>query len=433
MIHKTFLRLAFLLSFVFYAAGSVRAQDNRKIEIEIIPSKPDWRAQRGENIHFDILVKQGGKALKSDSVYYEIGPEMITPFSKGYIKQFKGKFESPEYTLHEPGFIRCIVRVRVEGKDIQKMATVGFEPELIQPTQEVPLDFDVFWDNAIRESKQIPLQIKKTYLLERSTADISVFEVAIDHINNSKIYGILTMPKATGKYPAILRVPGAGVRPYGPDIELANKGFIVLNIGIHGISVTMDSIVYKDLATGALRQYYNNNIHNKDEFYYKRVYLGCLKANDFLTSLTEWNGQDLVVTGGSQGGALSIVTAALDKRVTAMAALYPALSDLTGYLHQRAGGWPHYFSAGSYSKIASIPNVQDNLSYYDVVNFARKIQVPSLLTWGFNDTVCPPTSMYASYNIMTAPKHLSIYKEMGHWTHPDQKQEVNTWIQNITK
>jgi hypothetical protein len=52
-----------------------------------------------------------------------------------------------------------------------------------------------------------------------------------------------------------------------------------------------------------------------------------------------------VVTVGSQGGALSIVTAALDSRVRGLAAYYPALSDVTGYLHNRAGGWPHMFRA----------------------------------------------------------------------------------------
>ncbi len=59
--------------------------------------------------------------------------------------------------------------------------------------------------------------------------------------------------------------------------------------------------------------------------------------------LPEFNGTDVAVTGGSQGGALTIVTAGLDNRIKYMAALYPALCDHTGYLNKRAGGWPHYF------------------------------------------------------------------------------------------
>ena len=75
------------------------------------------------------------------------------------------------------------------------------------------------------------------------------------------------------------------------------------------------------------------------------MYTGTLRANDFLTSLPQWDGRNLGVTGGSQGGALAIVTAGLDRRVTRLAAYYPALSDVTGYLQERAGGWPHMFRA----------------------------------------------------------------------------------------
>jgi cephalosporin-C deacetylase-like acetyl esterase len=44
---------------------------------------------------------------------------------------------------------------------------------------------------------------------------------------------------------------------------------------------------------------------NKDRYYYKRAYLGCVRANEFYNSLPQFDGQNLAVTGGSQGGALS--------------------------------------------------------------------------------------------------------------------------------
>ncbi|ULT22314.1 acetylxylan esterase [Sphingobacterium sp. E70] len=123
----------------------------------------------------------------------------------------------------------------------------------------------------------------------------------------------------------------------------------------------------------------------------------------------------------------------MDKRVTAVAALYPALSDVTGYLHHRAGGWPHYFAPNNYSVLKKINGLENTLSYYDVVNFAKRIRVPGFYSWGFNDVVCPPTSMYASYNGISAPKALRIYKETGHWTHPDQKNEWFDWIRKQTE
>ena len=164
-------------------------------------------------------------------------------------------------------------------------------------------------------------------------------------------------------------------------------------------------------------------MNNRDAFYYKRVYLGCVRAVDFIFTLTEFNGTDVSVTGGSQGGALTIVTAGLDKRIKYMAAMYPALCDNTGYLNKRAGGWPHYFKSTEPK-----PGEIETLGYYDVVNFARRITIPGFYTWGYNDLTCPPTSMYSAYNVITAPKELQIFQETGHWTFPEQTEILNNWL-----
>ena len=81
----------------------------------------------------------------------------------------------------------------------------------------------------------------------------------------------------------------------------------------------------------------------------------------------------IAVTGGSQGGALSIVTAGLDRRVTRLVAYYPALSDVTGYVNQRAGGWPHMFRATEGPNVHRDEAKIATTRYYDVVNFARRV------------------------------------------------------------
>ena len=144
------------------------------------------------------------------------------------------------------------------------------------------------------------------------------------------------MPRAAGKYPALLSVPGAGVRPYRGLAEIAGRGLITFQIGIHGIPVIQPQEVYDSLASGGLSGYPTFGLDSRERYYYRRVYTGTLRANDFLTSLPQWDGRNLGVTGGSQGGALAIVTAGLDRRVTRLAAYYPALSDVTGYLQRSA-------------------------------------------------------------------------------------------------
>jgi cephalosporin-C deacetylase-like acetyl esterase len=241
------------------------------------------------------------------------------------------------------------------------------------------------------------------------------------------LYGILCVPKKEGKYPALLRVPGAGVRPYAGDIATAEKGVITFEIGIHGIPVNMDANVYTSLGSSVLNDYPSYNLDDRDRYFYKRVYVGCIRANDFLVSLPQYDGTHLGVAGGSQGGALSIVTAALDSRVKYLVSFYPAISDVTGYLNGRAGGWPHLFAKNN----VAYNNTKEKLNtvqYYDVVNFARLLKVPGMYSWGFNDETCPPTSTYSAYNVITAPKQLFLALETGHWTYPEQNEKTNNWM-----
>lgn len=67
-------------------------------------------------------------------------------------------------------------------------------------------------------------------------------------------------------------------------------------------------------------------------------------------------------------------------------------------------------------------------SYYDIVNFARYVNVPGFYTWGYNDDTCPPTSYYAGYNLIDAPEELYLVQETGHWTYPEQQYKTKEWM-----
>lgn len=224
-----------------------------------------------------------------------------------------------------------------------------------------------------------------------------------------------------------MSIPGAGVRPYAGLTDLAEKGIITLQIGIHGIPLTYEPELYNDLAKGALWQYPGFNLEHRERYYFYKVILGCIRAIDFLYSLAEFDGENLLVRGGSQGGGLSIATTALDDRVKGFVAMYPALSDMTGYLHGRAGGWPHMFNEVNAPLMATEDKIKVT-SYYDAVNFARQIKVPGFFTWGYNDDMCPPTSFYSAYNLIEAPKELYLMQETGHWIYPEQREKIEEWM-----
>ncbi len=404
------------------------------IKVVVAPDHSDWTYKTGEPAKFLISVLQNGNPLKDVKVKYQVGLEKLEPTQKkeGVILQ-KGTLTVDGGTLKNAGFVRCVVEAEVDGKLYKGLGTAGFDPLTIKPTVLNPADFVQFWDQAKLDLATVPIDAKMTLLPERCTEKVNVYHVNLQNFRvGARLYGILCVPKKEGKYPALLKVPGAGVRPYSGDVAMAEKDIITFEIGIHGIPVNMDPGVNTDLGADALNQYYNYNLDNKDRYYYKRVYLGCVRANDFLVSLPQFDGVNLAVTGGSQGGALSIVTAALDARVKYLAAFYPALSDVTGYLNGRAGGWPHLFDKNNLP-FNNLKEKIETVGYYDVVNFARQLKVPGLYSWGFNDETCPPTSMYSAYNVITAPKDLFLALETGHWTYPEQRDRFNNWLEQKLK
>jgi cephalosporin-C deacetylase len=420
------LLLQLFLCLTFFTLQAQPAK--RYVDVIVAADHDDWTYKTGEKVQFTVSVIRNGNLVKNVPIRYEIGLEKLEPTIKQTKTAADGKITIDGGTMKTPGFLRCVAYAVVDGAEYRGLATAGFSPLEIQPTVTNPQDFDSFWDAAKKELAAVPIDAKMTLLPERCTANVNVYHVNLQNNRAGvRVYGILTMPKKEGKYPALLRVPGAGVRAYYGDVATAEKGIITLEIGIHGVSVIMDPSVYTDMGQGVLNGYPAYNLDNRDRFYYKRVYMGCIRANDFLTSLPQYDGQNLAVTGGSQGGALSIITAGLDPRVKWLGAFYPALSDVTGYLHGRAGGWPHYFDKNS----VEYNNTKEKLNtvgYYDVVNFARRVKVPGYYMWGFNDETCPPTSMYAAYNVTTAPKELKLYLDTGHWTYADERDTMSNWL-----
>jgi len=405
------------------------------VQVRVAPEHRDWSYKLGEPARFRVTVVADQEPIDGVPVSYTTGQESRPAETHTAVVPLDGLLIVGG-TLKEPGFLRCTVTTKVAGQDVRGVATAAFEPEKIQPTQTEPADFDEFWQKGREELAKVPMEARMTLLPDQCTDKVNVYHVSFRVISpdwlaiKGRIYGIYCEPKQPGKYPAILRVPGAGVRPYFGDKGTAAEGAITLEIGVHGIPVNLPQEVYDQLSAGALESYSLFNLDDRDTYVYRRIFLGCLRANDFLTSRESWDGKHLVVAGASQGGWLSIVTGALDPRVTAVAVTHPAGCDLTGDLHGRAGGWPMPFRQWHppAPSIHSTPAKITTTTYYDAVNFARRLKVPGYYTWGYNDDVCAPTSLYAAYNVITAPKTLGLTLELGHAYTPEQGAAVQAFV-----
>ena len=423
-------RLILLSMWVCLSWACLSQPAQQMVHVSVVPDSDTWLYALGKEANFKIAVTRNGIFQKGVKIRYELSQDMMEPFKSETIILPEGVVTVNAGSLDASGFLRCRVFAEIDGKQYEGRGTAGYEPRAIKPTTAMPSDFREFWERAKSENAEVPMDACLRLLPDRCTSKVDVYELNVQSFQRgSRMYGILCVPKGRGKYPALLRVPGAGVRPYEGHIAEAERGYITLDMGIHGIPVTMPPSVYQDLRYGALDGYWNFNWDDLDAIYYKRVYMGCIRMIDYICSMSVFNG-DLVVYGGSQGGLLSLVTAALDDRVKGCVVIHPALADVNGYLYGRAGGWPHYFKDKD-GMDATIREKEENIAYYDAVNFARILDKPVFMSFGYNDMVCPPTTSYAVYNSILSPTTFVPVPETEHYTYPEIWQDAWDWCGNL--
>ena len=435
--------LVLIACLAFCGAGMAQVTQQRQyVTVEFTPDHDDWMYKCGEKVELTMRVVQFNAALKNTDVHYSWGMEMAKAEEEKDVNTGKnGTLTLKLKGSDQPGFKTCMAKVTVDGKEYSNYITVGFEPEKIQPTTELPKDFMKFWEGELAKVRKIPLEPLFTLQPDLCTPFSDAYMVRFANVwSDNVMYGMMRVPKgidpvtSTKKHPALLEVPGAGVRAYkGTADDYAKAGIITLQMGIHGIPVNMPDNVYKDLKFIALGGYTNFNLDNKDSYYYKRVYLGCVKAVDLLCSMGCVDASRIGVYGGSQGGALTIVVAALaSDKIICASAQHPALCELAGSQHGRIDGWPRMFT-GKANEIGRKEKMQTAL-YYDVVNFARFVKAPVQFIQGINDRTCPPTTTYSAFNVMECEKTLVLPKDCAHWTYSETWQERRDWLINhLTK
>ncbi|SDZ99877.1 Cephalosporin-C deacetylase [Xylanibacter ruminicola] len=395
-----------------------------------VPNHADWLYKTGERAKVEVSFSLYGMPQNVE-VTYEIGPDMMPATSSGKVALKNGRAVIDMGTMKKPGFLD--LRLSVDGK-YQHHVKVGFSPEQLKPYTKNPQDFDAFWKANLNEARKTPVSVSCNKVDKYTTNEFDCYLLKIMTDRRHSVYGYLTKPKMAGKYPVVLCPPGAGIKTIKEPMRstfYAKNGFIRLEMEIHGLNPEMTDEQFKEITTAFDYEngYLTNGLDDRDNYYMKHVYVACVRAIDYLTSLPDWDGQNVFVQGGSQGGALSLVTAGLDPRVTACVANHPALSDMAGYLDNRAGGYPHF----NRLKNMFTPEKVNTMAYYDVVNFARRITCPVYLTWGYNDNVCPPTTSYIVWNLITAPKESLITPINEHWTTSETNYTQMLWLKKQVK
>lgn len=331
-----------------------------------------------------------------------------------------GKLELTNHTaeffasLTEPGsLLFTITGTTALGNKFTTYAGAVADYEEIRWTLPVPDDFDAFWDGKIAASKKLPLNPTIEPVALANEPAIDYCKVTLDNINGTHIYGQLARPKKPGKYPAMLLVQYAGVYPLKPGnvTGLARDGWLTFNISAHDVPFDLPESKLKQLADTILKDYTAIGQTNRETSYFLRMFLGCERAAEYLTTRDDWNGKILVVKGTSQGGLQSIVTAALDPKVSAIMALEPAGCGNTAQQIGRGWGWPYW---QAHAQGADADRIMNTSRYFDAINFAHRVKCPALIGPGLMETTCPASNVFAMCNLLAGPVEVVVLPEAGH-------------------
>ena len=398
-----------------------------------VPSHADWLYQTGEEAEIEVQFYKYGIA-RDGELRWSVANDLMEPDRQGTARLRNGRCTLRIGTSPKPAFRDVRLQLDIDGTTYKHHVKVGFSPERIRPFTRQPDDFTAYWQQALGEAGAYPLKFTAepypSYSSEK--VDCQLVKIDLDRRHHA-FYAYLMKPRnaAPRSCPVVLTPPGAGVKTIKQAVERSyfqEQGVIRLVCDIHGLNPTLDDATFSDLSH-AFGDYLEHGLDNRDNYYMRHVYLGLVRCIDLLTSLPEWDGKNVVALGGSQGGALALVAAALDPRVTLCVANHPALADMAAASQEGlTHGYPHF------RRELLTPAAVSTLAYYDVVNFAPLIRAKTYMTWGYNDDTCPPTTSYAVWNLLQCPRESLITPINEHWTSDVTNRQQLDWIlQNIER
>jgi cephalosporin-C deacetylase-like acetyl esterase len=388
------------------ALGAQAEQASTNYALTVSTERAGAIYRKGEEVAFKIRLFLDQQPLDNAEVQWTVSKDGVPPTKTGTLKLADGS-GTIFGKLDEPGFLLCSVTFHAPaGTTLHAQAGAGVDPLQIKPSLPVPGDFDAFWSAQKRNLARVPINARLTPV-KSPQRDVECFDLQADCVG-APVSGYFARPKGAKArtLPAILTVQGAGVRSsnLAGTAGWAKDGFLALDINAHGIPNGKPDRFYEDLANGDLKDYRTQGCESRDTIYFRGMFLRVLRALDFLAAQPEWDGRTLVVYGGSQGGAQAFAAAGLDARVTFFAAGVPAMCDHTGVAVGRIVGWPRLVPIGPDGK----PDAKalEAARYYDAVNFASRAKAAGIVTVGFIDTTCPPTTVYAAYNALRSKKEI---------------------------
>jgi cephalosporin-C deacetylase len=294
------------------------------------------------------------------------------------------------------------------------------ELERYVPARSEPADFQDFWDTTLAQARSYPLNPSFT-LADFGLTLINTYDVTFRGFGGQPVKAWLLLPRnLTSRVPCVVEYIGyGGGRSHPFDWLLwsaAGYGHLVMDTRGQGSQWSHGETPDAEQEGGnpQVPGFMTRGILDPATYYYRRVFTDAVRALEAARSHESIDGARIAVSGGSQGGGISLAAAALDRTVGV------AMPDVPFLCHYRVA--TQITDRDPYAEIArylqvhrgSVERVFQTLSYFDGVNFAAHARARALFSVGLMDDICPPRTVFAAYNHYRGPKEIRIWEYNRH-------------------
>lgn len=302
-----------------------------------------------------------------------------------------------------------------------------------QPAPPAPADLAEFWTTTLAEAGRTPLN-ETLEPVDYPVPELDVRRAYYDGWRGARICSWFIARRGARALPTLVFYHGYGgakgqVYDY---LGWALQGYAVLAVDVRGqAGESTDNVSYPG---GHVSGWMTQGVLSRDDYYYRGVYVDCVRALDFVAGQPEVDANRIGVLGGSQGGGLSLAAAALDHRPKL------CMPDVPFLCHFRRA--VDVSNVNPYLELAVYCNrypereaeVFRTLAYVDNLCLADRIQCPVLMTVGLQDLVCPPSTVFAVFNTIPGDaKEIQVYPFGGHETFPAHHERKIAWARRILK
>jgi len=189
----------------------------------------------------------------------------------------------------------------------------------IKVKRRKPSDFDEFWKGSIDSLRMI--EMKSDVAIFRKTKTHTVYKIIFTSYGNVRITCYLIKPRK--KNPKVL-VHFSGYSGNNiPEKRYFLKKIAVLLVNVRGHGES--NIDYNPGFNE--HQFLTFGLKSRFSYSYRGAILDGIRSIDYLFTRNDFDHQNVIVEGDSQGGGLSLILASLDKRIKGCLSDIPFLTD----------------------------------------------------------------------------------------------------------